>query len=262
VNLENKVVLVAGGSSGIGEQVCYEAAKKGAIVVTCARRIQLIGQVKEECKKLSKKEAYAFQMDITNPDSINRVVQRVKDEVGQVDILVNAAGFGLFEDFLSIDLEKARNMFEVNVLGMMVLTQKIASDMLTNESGHIINIASLGGKIATPKSTVYSATKFAVVGFSNALRLELKPFNIHVTTVNPGPVKTTFFEQSDPSGDYLKRVGQLSLDPTYLGRKIVKTMEHPKREINKPVIMEIAYRFYVLFPAIGDYLAGGLFNMK
>ncbi len=262
IDLHDKVVLVTGGSSGIGEEVCYKAAEKGAIVIVCARRIQLIGQVKEKCKQLSGKDAYAFQLDIADPDSISRVSERILNEVGSVDILVNAAGFGYFEEFVSFDFEKARNMFEVNVLGMMMLTQKIASDMLENKSGHIINIASVAGKIATPKSTVYSATKFAVIGFSNALRLELKPFGIDVTTVNPGPVNTSFFDQADPSGNYIKKIGSLTLDVHKLAQKIVSNMEHPKREINKPLVMEVAYRFYVLFPRIGDYLAGGIFNKK
>ena len=85
-----------------------------------------------------------------------------------------------------------RNMFEVNVLGMMVLTQQVAIQMAEQKHGHIINVASIAGKIATPKTAVYSATKFAVLGFSNALRLELKPLGINVTTVNPGPIETAF----------------------------------------------------------------------
>lgn len=262
MKLEDKVVLVTGGSTGLGEQICYEAAKQGAIVIVCARRINLIGQVKERCMELSGKEAFAFQLDIANPNSIESLMEKVKNEVNSVDILVNNAGFGHFENFTSFDMEMARNMFEVNVLGMMLLTQKLAISMLEKQSGHIINISSMAGKMATPKSTVYSATKFAVLGFSNALRLELRPFNIHVTTVNPGPIKTEFFDKADPSGDYLKNVGTFIIDPRVLAKEIVKQMNSPKREINRPVVMEIASRFYQLFPHIGDFLAGGMFNKK
>ena len=107
---------------------------------------------------------------------------------------------------------------------------------------------------------MYSATKFAVLGFSNALRLELKPFGIHVTTVNPGPIETAFFDQADPSGNYLASLGTFVLEPTKLAKTIVKAMIHPKREINRPQVMGVAAKFYTLFPAIGDYLAGSLFN--
>lgn len=262
MKLENKVVLVTGGSTGLGEQICYEAAEQGAIVVVCARRIHLIGQVKERCMELSQKEAYAFQVDVANPKSIDSLMEKLEQEVGAVDVLVNDAGFGHFENFVSFDMETARNMFEVNVLGMMLLTQRIAIEMLEQQSGHIINVASMAGKMATPKSTVYSATKFAVIGFSNALRLELKPFDIYVTTVNPGPIKTEFFDKADPSGSYLENVGGLILDAEKLAQQIVKKMLHPKREINCPIMMEVAARFYQLFPHIGDYLAGGLFNKK
>ncbi len=218
MNLENKVVVVTGGSAGLGEQICYEAAKQGAIVVTCARRINLIGKVKEQCMALSGKEAFAFQLDIANPES--------------------------------------------NVLGMMVLTQKIAIQMAEQKAGHIINVASIAGKIATPKTAVYSATKFAVIGFSNALRLELKPVGVHVTTVNPGPIETAFFDQADPSGNYLANLGSIVLEPNKLARTIVKNMIHPKREINRPHIFGAAAKLYTLFPSVGDYMAGSLFNKK
>ncbi len=262
MKLADKVVLVTGGSTGLGEQICYAAAKQGAIVIVCARRINLIGQVKERCMELSGKAAYAFQLDVANPDSIDSLLAKIKQEVGKVDVLVNNAGFGHFEDFVSFDMELARNMFEVNVLGMMLLTQRIAVEMLADQRGHIINIASMAGKMATPKSAVYSATKFAVLGFSNALRLELKPFNIFVTTVNPGPIKTEFFDKADPSGNYLENVDGLILDAQDLAQQVVKQMLRPKREINRPLAMEVAARFYQLFPQIGDYLAGGVFNKK
>ncbi|MGM0124203.1 short chain dehydrogenase/reductase family oxidoreductase [Enterococcus sp. AZ194] len=262
MDLENKVVLVTGGSAGLGEQICYEAAKKGAIVVTCARRIQLLGKVKEQCTQLSGREAHAFQLDVSDPTSVFSLLEKVQAEVGPIDVLVNNAGFGIFEDFLTFDLEKARNMFEVNILGMMTLTQQVAIQMAENRQGHIINVASMAGKMATAKSTVYSATKFAVLGFSNALRLEMKPFNVSVTTVNPGPIRTEFFDKADPSGDYLDKLGLIVLEPQKLAQSIVRAMQRPRREINQPAVMEIAARFYTLFPQLGDYLAGGIFNKK
>lgn len=262
MNLENKVVVVTGGSAGLGEQICYEAAKQGAIVVTCARRINLIGKVKEQCMALSGKAAFAFQLDIANPKSIEHLLERIKDEVGSVDVLVNNAGYGIFQEFTEMDPAIFQQMFEVNVLGMMVLTQQIAIQMAEQQTGHIINVASIAGKIATPKTAVYSATKFAVIGFSNALRLELKPVGVHVTTVNPGPIETAFFDQADPSGNYLANLGSIVLEPNKLARTIVKNMVYPKREINRPHIFGAAAKLYTLFPTIGDFMAGSLFNKK
>ena len=255
MDLTNKVVVVTGGSAGLGEQICYEAAKQGAVVVVCARRINLIGKVREQCAVLSGREAFSYQLDIADPESVERVVEAISAEVGSIDVLVNNAGFGLFENF-------ARQMFDVNVLGMMTFTQKVAIKMIEAGQGHIINVASMAGKMATAKSTVYSATKFAVLGFSNALRLELKPLGIAVTTVNPGPIQTEFFDKADPTGTYLAAVDKIVLDPTKLAREVVGSMGTSRREINRPFVMEAAARFYTLFPHLGDFIAGNILNKK
>ena len=261
-DLQDRVVVVTGGSAGLGEQICYEAARRGAVVVVCARRINLIGKVKEQCEALSGKEAFSYQLDIADPDNVDHVIERISQEVGPVDVLVNNAGFGVFDNFLEADLSVARSMFGVNVLGMRVFTQKIAIDTAERQSGHIINIASMAGKMATPKTSIYSATKHAVLGFSNALRLELKPLGISVTTVNPGPIATNFFDQADPSGSYLDSLGLFVLDPEQLATDIVKSMGTFKREINRPRVMEGAARLYTLLPHMGDLLAGSIFNKK
>lgn len=261
-SIAGKIVVVTGGSSGLGEQIAYAAAKRKAIVVVCARRIQLVGKVREACANLSGQPAFGFQLDIANPDNVEEVYQKIKKEVGAVDVLVNCAGFGKFDHFVDMDPTLIQKMFEVNVLGLMVLTQKIALDMIEKRDGQIINVASMAGKMATAKSTIYSATKFAVLGFSNALRLELKPYNIKVLTVNPGPIKTSFFDKADPTGSYLENVDWIVLDPVKLAEEIVTSIGTNRREINKPAVLEVASVFYTLFPHVGDFLAGGLFNKK
>lgn len=261
-NLQGKVVVVTGGSAGLGEQICYEAAKRGAIVVVCARRINLIAKVKATCEELSGQAAHAFQLDIADPDSVAHVISRIREEVGNVDVLVNNAGFGLFQPFVEMDMQDAKEMFQVNVLGMMVLTQQIVLQMMERKSGHVINIASMAGKIATKQSSVYSATKFAVLGFSNALRLELKAYQIPVTTINPGPIQTNFFDKADPSGNYEQAVASFLIQPDILAKEIAALMGTTKRELNRPRLMEGAYRLYTLFPHFGDFLTGEFFNKK
>ncbi|MBE9388028.1 SDR family NAD(P)-dependent oxidoreductase [Vagococcus salmoninarum] len=261
-DLNNKVVLITGGSAGLGEMIAYEAAKKGAIVIVCARRINLIGSVKETCSELSGKAAYAFQLDMANPENIEEVYQKITDEVGVVDVLVNCAGFGLFRHFNDFDMAVVEQMFRVNVLGLMYLTQKVALGMATKKEGHIVNIASQAGKMATVKSSVYSATKFAVLGFSNSLRLELKPLGVKVTTVNPGPIRTDFFDQADETGEYLQAVDRFILEPQPLAHRIVNVFGSNVRELNAPFVMELASKAYFLFPRLGDYFAGSLLNNK
>ena len=120
----------------------------------------------------------------------------------------------------------------------------------------------MAGKIATANSSVYAATKFAVIGFSDALRLELADKGVYVTTVNPGPIETGFFDQADPSGAYLESVKKFVLSPKYVAKKIVRILGKNKREVNLPRLLAVAYKGYTLFPTIADYLARTSFNYK
>lgn len=106
MNLEDKVVLVTGSSGGLGAQICYEAAKQGAIVISCARRMAFVEGVRDECRRLSGKEAYAFKVDVSNPESVDELYEKVMEEVGRVDILVNNAGLGFSKTSLHSTLEK------------------------------------------------------------------------------------------------------------------------------------------------------------
>lgn len=260
--LEDKVVFITGASTGLGEKTAYAAAKKGAVVIVSARREDMLLKVKETCERLSGKKAYAFTLDVSDPDQVKKVIKEIYQTVGEVDVLVNNAGFGHFEEALTVDMDIAERMFRVNVLGLMYVTQLVAIEMAERQQGHIINIASQAGKIATPKSTIYSASKFAVIGYSNALRLELKPLNIFVTTVNPGPIETNFFDIADESGTYLDNVGRYVLNADIVAHRIVGLMGTARRELNLPAVLDVAGKFYTLFPRIGDYLAGDLFNNK
>ena len=260
--LNDKVVFITGASTGLGEKIAYEAAKKGAVVIVSARREDMLLKVKATCEEYSGKKAYAFSLDVSDIDEGKKVIEEIYQTVGVVDVLVNNAGFGHFEEALTFDMDLAERMFRVNVLGLMYVTQLVAIEMAERRQGHIINIASQAGKMATPKSTIYSASKFAVIGYSNALRLELKPLNIFVTTVNPGPIETNFFDIADESGTYLDKVGRYVLNAEDVANRIVALMGTSRRELNLPALLEVAGKFYTIFPRIGDYLAGNLFNNK
>ncbi|WP_034550304.1 SDR family NAD(P)-dependent oxidoreductase [Carnobacterium funditum] len=261
-HLVDKIVFITGASAGLGEEIAYQVAKQGAIVVVTARRTELLEKVKKNCSALSNKPAYAYRLDVSNPEEIQKVIEQVYQEVGDVDVLINNAGFGHFEEALTFDMSIVENMFRVNVLGMMYVTQLVAIQMAEKEQGHIINIASQAGKMATSKSSIYSATKFAVIGYSNALRLELKPLGITVTTVNPGPIDTNFFDIADQSGTYLKKVKKIVLKSESVAERITGLIGTQKRELNLPYSMELASKFYTLFPKTGDFIALKLFNNK
>ncbi len=261
--LWNKTILITGASGGLGEQVAYEAARRGAVVIVTARREERLMAVRDKCMELSGGEAFAYVLDVGDRLQISKVLNRIIGEVaGKIDVLVNSAGFGLFKAALDTPPDVTEEMFRVNVLGLIQVTQKVALEMKRRRSGHIINISSQAGKMATPKSAVYAGTKFAVRGFSNALRLELKPFGINVTTVNPGPIKTDFFAKADSDGSYLAKLEHWVLDPEEVAQKIVDSMLTNRREINLPPLMEVGARLYTLFPRFGDHMASTIFNRK
>ena len=131
-------------------------------------------------------------------------LEELYQRYGQIDVLVNNAGYGIFEAFDRISDQQVQEMFEVNTFALMQFSRLMGAHMKAAGKGHIVNIVSMAGLVATAKSSLYSATKFAAIGFSNALRLELMPYGVYVTTVNPGPIRTGFFDQADPDGTYLK----------------------------------------------------------
>ncbi|WP_461213125.1 SDR family NAD(P)-dependent oxidoreductase [Lacticaseibacillus sp. GG6-2] len=261
MSLADQVVVVTGGSSGLGKAIGLEAAKRGATVVFLARRRELLGQAQAEASAYSGKPAYAYALDVGDPTAVEAVVGKLQATVGQVDVLVNAAGFGHFANALDTPMPLVEAMLRTNVLGTMYMTQLVGKQMITAGHGHIVNIASMAGKIATPKSAIYSASKFAIVGYSNGLRLELRPYGVRVTTVNPGPIATEFFKAAEAL-DYFKSVDAIALDPQKLAKRIVNAFNRPVREINAPAIMSLAAAGYTLFPHLGDWLAGGVFNQK
>ena len=189
-------------------------------------------------------------------------MKKIYQDYGKIDILVNNAGYAIYDDFDKFSEDQVRAMFDVNLFALMALCRLVGKEMKAAKAGHIINIVSMSGKIASAKSSIYSATKFAALGFSNTIRLELAPYNVAVTTVNPGPVATGFFDLADPDGSYQKSVQAFLIAPEKVASKIVQAMGTKKREINLPWILEATNKFYTLFPNLADFLARKVFNFK
>lgn len=261
-DVTNQVVLITGASSGLGEQLALQLAEQGAIIVGCSRHLMQLKKVIHACQKRSQRPAYAKVLDVSDTQAIDQIVTDVETNIGPIAILINAAGFGYMAEAINMSPTLTKQMFEVNVLGLMYLSQTVILKMAERKLGLIINIASMAGKVATPKFSTYAATKAAVIAYSNALRLELHPLGIHVLTVNPGPIKTNFFKTADPTGNYLASLGPLVLDPTALAKTIVKAIGTTKREINRPRYMALAGHGYQVLPKLGDFLTSTVFNKK
>jgi NAD(P)-dependent dehydrogenase (short-subunit alcohol dehydrogenase family) len=187
MNQTPEVALVTGGSSGIGECTVRELLDAGYVVYTCARRV-------ERMQALAELGAHVFAMDVTDDASMVAGVQRIVAEQGRIDVLVNNAGYGSYGAVEDVPIEEARRQFDVNVFGLARLTQLVTPHMREQGSGRIINISSIGGKFYEPFGAWYHATKFAVEGFSDSLRMELKPFGVDVVLIEPGPIITEWNE--------------------------------------------------------------------
>ncbi|HEY0904618.1 MAG TPA: oxidoreductase [Marmoricola sp.] len=181
------IALVTGGSSGIGACTVRELLGAGLTVYTVARRVELMQPLADE-------GAHVFAMDVTDDASMVAGVERIVAEQGRIDVLVNNAGYGSYGAVEDVPIDEARRQFDVNVFGLARLVQLVTPHMRAQGSGRIINISSIGGKFYEPFGAWYHATKFAVEGFSDSLRMELRPFGIDVVLIEPGPIITEWNE--------------------------------------------------------------------
>lgn len=261
-SLVGKNIVITGASSGIGEKIAFNVAKLGARPILLARSENKLKQIVDEINKSTEVNALYFLLDVSDLNQVKKVFTRIFKEVEFIDILLNNAGFGSFDAFHEADLEEIMKMFEVNVFGLMACTKEVMPSMLEKNKGHIINIASQAGKLATAKSSGYSATKHAVLGFTNSLRMEVAKTNIIVSAVNPGPIETNFFTIADKSGNYVKNVQKYMLSVDDVADKITNLMMKPKRELNMPKWMGYGSILYTLFPSIADKLMGSMLDKK
>ena len=260
--LENKNVVITGASSGIGLRVATLCAERGANLVLLARSIEKLVEIKRELEQRYVATVHVYKLDVSNTDEVSAVFSNIMAELGGIDVLVNNAGFGIFKYAHEASIEEVKGMFNVNVVGLMACTSMVLPLMKKQKSGHIINVASIAGKIATPKSSVYSATKHAVLGYTNALRMEVADDNISVTAVNPGPIETNFFTIADEQGTYVKNVQGYMLKPEYVAEKIVDAMLTKRREINLPRWMNAGSVLFALFPRLFEKAGKRAFNKK
>ena len=179
----NKVVLITGASSGIGKATAKLLAEKGYAVYGVARNIQKMGDLRNSGVK-------TIEMDVTNEQSMVTGVHQIFEAEGKVDILINNAGFGSYGSVEEVPMSDAKYQMEVNVFGVARVTQLVLPRMIKNGYGKIVNISSVGGKIAFALGGWYHASKFALEALSDSLRNEVRQFGVDVIVIEPGGVKT------------------------------------------------------------------------
>lgn len=214
-----QVALVTGASSGMGKVIAERLIQDGLTVIVAARRLEPMDDLKAQ-------GAFPIALDVSDEVSRLEAVALITKNFGGVDLLVNNAGFGLYGSIEDVPLAEARYQFEVNVFGAAALTQLLVPSMRQKQAGRIINITSMGGKIYTPLGAWYHASKHALEGLSDCLRLELKQFGIDVVVVEPGIIQTDFGNVIE--GPMLKHSGATAYGP--LAAKVAKATASSYRE--------------------------------
>lgn len=181
--MTNKIALVTGASSGIGEVTALRLHQAGFTVYGAARRV-------DHMKALADAGVRTLSLDVTDDASATNVVNEIIAAEGRIDVLVNNAGYGSYGALEDVPLDEARAQIDVNLFGLARMTRLVLPHMRAQRAGTVINLSSMGGRFATPMGGWYHASKFAVEGLSDALRLELHRFGIDVVLIEPGSIRT------------------------------------------------------------------------
>ena len=228
---KGKVVIVTGASSGIGEATAREFAKEGSKVVLAARRVDRLEALAKEIDAMNTgAQALVVQADLSKLEDIQSLITKTIEKFGRIDVLVNNAGFGRLDWLENLDpVKDIQSQFDVNVMGVVQTTRQALPVMIKQRSGHIINMCSMAGLVATPTYTIYAACKHAVHGFSEALRREVKPWGIDVSMIYPGGVTTEFGAHAG-----IKRKTNATtprfmlLTAEQVGREVVNLVHNPR----------------------------------
>lgn len=186
----SKVVLITGASTGIGRSAAEHFYQRGWRVAATMRTPSKADWAPQDERFLT------LALDVTEESSIRAAIDEITGKWGGVDVLINNAGYGLVGPFENTTQEQVRRQFETNVLGLMNVTRCLLPHFRQKRDGVIINVSSVGGRVTFPLYSCYHSTKWAVEGFSESLQFELKPFNIRVKLVEPGPIRTEFYDRS------------------------------------------------------------------
>jgi NADP-dependent 3-hydroxy acid dehydrogenase YdfG len=255
-NLANQVVLITGASSGFGADAARLFAKEGCTVVLAARRMDRLTALAEQIRTEGG-QAYAVGLDVREQSQIDEAIQTVLENFGRIDILFNNAGFGHLDWLETLDpAGDIDTQMDVNLRGLIQVTRAVLPSMLSHRAGTIINMSSVSGLIAAPMYSVYAATKYGVRGFTDALRREVSPYNVHVCGIYPGPAVTEF-SQHTGSDSAIKKIikipGWIYMTSAYVARRTVGLAKHPRRTLVLPWWFQPVIGFDMLFPGLVDW---------
>lgn len=255
-----KVIFITGANSGIGFATLKQLAGEGHVVYGSIRDVK-------SAEKIKSGGGIPVIMDLNDYDTLNKAVEHIISKHGRIDVLVNNAGYGLFGSVEETSIADAKQQFEVNLFSLARLTQLVLPHMRSQKSGKIINMSSMGGKIYTPLGAWYHATKYALEGWSDCLRIELKQFGIAVVIIEPGVIKTSWgevaagnIERISSKGPY-KNIGKQAANnmrKNYTGNNNASSPEVIARVVSRAVVSSRPKTRYVA----GKYARQLLFARK
>lgn len=200
MELKGAVAIITGASKGIGRAIAIALAKEGVTIVLVARNSELLAMVQKEISEIGGRSV-SIPTDVTSENSVSNLIIETEKRFGRIDILVNNAGVGIFSNVVDMKTDDFEVMMNVNLKGVFLSCRAVLPSMIKQKHGEIINIASLAGKNSFAGGSIYSATKWGLIGFSRSLMLEVRDYNVRVVTICPGSVNTNFAdkERNEPT---------------------------------------------------------------
>ena len=227
----NKTILITGSSSGIGESTAHLFQEKGWNVAATMRNPE----------RYSKSQGFDniayFRLDVTNSDTINQAIEDVIERFGKIDVVVNNAAYSLTGPFEAGSTEQIQALYDVDVFGVMNVTRAVIPYFRKWGNGIIVNISSLGGRVGIPQSSFYASAKWAVEGFSESIRFELKKLGIRIKIIEPGGVKTNFAKNST-----IVRMDEIPSYKKTMDKRIAAYEKRRSRLSDPSDIAEVVYR--------------------
>jgi len=260
MNFKNKVIVITGASSGIGEASAIKFAKKNAKVVLVARRKEKLLQVQKKISKYTD-STLICQCDISIKSEVKEMCDTILDTFGRIDILINNAGFVIYGTVSELSIEEIESQMETNYFGMIYCTKNFLPYMIEQGIGHIVNVASVGASFGVPGVASYCATKFAMLGFSEGLKHELSGTGVDVTVVSPIMVDTPLFDH--PSFDNFSRHSTITiLKPETVANAILKAANSSRLEIVVPSVARVGIWAKQNFPYFVNPIIGNAFRKQ